>query len=483
MNHTLHICTKDLRRLRLPVGLFLALLAVFIVMDVRYVPGPDAPLEIPRIAVEVLLVLTTWWIVGAAVQEEPLLGDREFWITRPYRRQELLLAKLLLLTTVITVPLVISDGAILMALKFPLAQNAGGLALRAIANSLWLIVPPFAMAALTRNLTQYAGAWFLIAIYAVAAYQYISSSPFLNTDFAWSVVWVIALVSLVIMMAAAYLEYRGVRAAWCRVIFALALVPPVIPVSWDNALRLQNTFAPPAERTSRISISRDHNRAIHEYGSSESSSQCPEVPVEVKGLEEAWHLVPIGGIAEVFSGTPHTDKTSWLRRKPDGYWQTACGVPNGLHPHYTINFTTVFAVMDEEANQTVEIRDGSVTVPGVGRCDAIPMENSARLLCRAAVHPPSAGTVRPAGEWSPPPFSANTFLDEVDGLREISYFTHSWAPFNVLPGFTPVFQWICRPEENDKWLEPVLKGAFVDLTFLKRRPIAFLKRTYTVQND
>jgi hypothetical protein len=46
----------------------------------------------------VLLVPLSWWLlISRAVQEEKLVGDSQFWITRPYEWEKLLSAKLLFL--------------------------------------------------------------------------------------------------------------------------------------------------------------------------------------------------------------------------------------------------------------------------------------------------------------------------------------------------------------------------------------------------
>jgi hypothetical protein len=150
---------------------------------------------------------------------------------------------------------------------------------------------------------------------------------------------------------------------------------------------------------------------------------------------------------------------SWLHRKDDGYWQTACaGEP--VHGKTAVDLTVVFALTTEEPRNNVEIRQNTVTEPGVGTCRVVQFEREAKLLCSAAVRPPARGTVQ---------------------MSDISYFPHSWAPLGVLPGFSPVFKWFCLPDHGE-YVAPALNGAFVDLSFVKRRPIAFLKRTYTARD-
>ena len=214
MKQSLHIFRKDLLRLRLPALIFTALVLAFVVMDVNYVPGFESYTEVPRAALEVLMTLVAWWLVAAAVHEEPLGGDREFWLTRPYGRGSLLLAKAMVLGVTISLPLLFADCAIVGLQGLPLFSNAGGLALRAVATAIWLILPALAIASLTRDLAQNALVWFLVAIWAIVLVQWKGESPFLNDDYAWNIVWVLAAMSALLMAVTVVLQYRGAGVVW-----------------------------------------------------------------------------------------------------------------------------------------------------------------------------------------------------------------------------------------------------------------------------
>jgi hypothetical protein len=461
MNKAVHILRKDLLRLRLPAMLFVALVVAFVVLDVTYMPGAESATEIPRAAVEVLLVLLAWWLVAGAVHQEPLTGDREFWPTRPYGRGSLLVAKLMVLGVTISLPLLLADCAILGLQGLPVFTNAGGLGLRVVATALWLMVPALALAALTANATQYALGWFLVAVYAVLLVQWKGESPFLNDDYAWNIVWVLAGLSAVILAVCVVLQYRGFGLVRGRVVFAVALLPPMIPVNWDMALGLQRQL-PEAQRAERIQIAADPGRITQVTN---TAADCIDIPVTVTGLEEGWQMVTLGGSAVFRTGSRKMHE-SFLHRKDDGYWQTACaGEP--IHGKTAVDLTVVLALTTEEPRSNVQIRQNVVSEAGVGTCRVVRFEREGSLLCSAAVRPPARGSVQMGKDSG--------------GERDISYFQHSWAPLGVLPGFSPVFKWICLPDHG-AFFGMALNGAFVDLSFVKRRPIAFLKRTYTVRD-
>ena len=61
-----------------------------------------------------LLLLAFWaFLCARLIQAEPIPGDRQFWITRPYEWSSLLGAKLLFVVVCIGIPLLAADASIL----------------------------------------------------------------------------------------------------------------------------------------------------------------------------------------------------------------------------------------------------------------------------------------------------------------------------------------------------------------------------------
>ena len=58
----------------------------------------------------VLLVPLSWWLlISPLVHAEKLVGDRQFWITRPYEWKKLLAAKVLFLIVFLYIPLLLAQ--------------------------------------------------------------------------------------------------------------------------------------------------------------------------------------------------------------------------------------------------------------------------------------------------------------------------------------------------------------------------------------
>ena len=73
------------------------------------------------------LVPVSWWLlISRAVHAEALVGDRQFWITRPYEWKSLLAAKLLFLAIYIYASILLAQCALLRAAGFhPLSYMPG----------------------------------------------------------------------------------------------------------------------------------------------------------------------------------------------------------------------------------------------------------------------------------------------------------------------------------------------------------------------
>lgn len=105
MHLIFHIFKKDVRRLWLGVAIALAIQAAAAWFD-----RGDLQLE-GQLS---LLLLVTWAVLLAlAVHEDPLVSDRQFWITRPARWRVLMGSKLLFAVMVVHLPSFLADVVVL----------------------------------------------------------------------------------------------------------------------------------------------------------------------------------------------------------------------------------------------------------------------------------------------------------------------------------------------------------------------------------
>jgi len=101
MNQILNIFRKDTRRFWPEIVLSLVITAAFaLIYPVQWLPGTGERVRELQYLASVFtgLVPVSWWLlIGRVVHAETLVGDRQFWITRPYEWKKLLGAKVLFL--------------------------------------------------------------------------------------------------------------------------------------------------------------------------------------------------------------------------------------------------------------------------------------------------------------------------------------------------------------------------------------------------
>jgi hypothetical protein len=151
-----HILKKDLRRLAVPLAVSTALLTALTVLDAwRY----DYQAGLAETVLNLLVPLSWAVLIALAVQLEPLTSDTAFWLTRPYRRTSLLLAKVAFAVLVVHIPLAVSHAAILSSHGF--APWHGELWWKQITVAAAVTVPSLAIASVTSTLAGFG--WCAIA--------------------------------------------------------------------------------------------------------------------------------------------------------------------------------------------------------------------------------------------------------------------------------------------------------------------------------
>jgi hypothetical protein len=130
MSQILNIFRKDARHHWPEILLSWALVAVYVwdqprkwanqTIHIRFVAGLLNILP-------ALMILCWAFLIARVVQGESLVGDRQFWITRPYEWHKLFAAKLLAIVAFIHIPLFVGQIVLLKLGNFPVASSLKGL--------------------------------------------------------------------------------------------------------------------------------------------------------------------------------------------------------------------------------------------------------------------------------------------------------------------------------------------------------------------
>jgi hypothetical protein len=234
MRVMLHTFAKDLRRLW-PAIAALTLLFGLLVREERW---RGDQMVLPTEAWLNILVSGAWACLAAlAVLEEPLVGDRHFWMTRPHPRHWLLLAKLAFALITLHLPLFLADVYVLSARGFSPAAHLDDLLLRQALFLAALTLPALGVAALVRSFTHFVIALFVVGALLVALdgqrYGYQLVSPWRESLVRWLLGG-----GAVIVLVGQYLKRRVATARAVGIVAALAaaLVSAYLPLRAEYAV-------------------------------------------------------------------------------------------------------------------------------------------------------------------------------------------------------------------------------------------------------
>ncbi len=179
MQPILHILWKDARHLWKEVAVTWALLAFLTHLDAsRGGYTPDSA----EGWLNLLLPLAWCYLTALCVLQDAIPGERQFWLTFPYRRDMLFCAKLLFVAACIHAPYLVSNAVVLEARGFHPLQFIQDLLQKQFFLLLFLTLPSLALASIARNAAQFVALAISIAGTAIlvagnGAVSAISSQP------------------------------------------------------------------------------------------------------------------------------------------------------------------------------------------------------------------------------------------------------------------------------------------------------------------
>jgi hypothetical protein len=121
MMQSLHILRKDIRHLWADLSLYVALLiASSVMIPMTWDGGATAniPLHIFAGLLKIMIPILWLVIIARLIHDESLVGDAQFWITRPYKWTSLLGAKLLFILLCVALPFSLCQWSIVLQAGF-----------------------------------------------------------------------------------------------------------------------------------------------------------------------------------------------------------------------------------------------------------------------------------------------------------------------------------------------------------------------------
>ncbi|HWG19629.1 MAG TPA: hypothetical protein VG225_03800 [Terracidiphilus sp.] len=426
----LHILLKDLRRHRWEILLFVAIVAAWAWQQTHRFYW----LEVHAKELLVIVMFVLWFFLTIrGVQGESLVGDREFWPTRPYRTWQLFLAKAAFLVLCLNVPLFLAQLYLLAHAGIPLSPSLlPGLLFLQLEFAWCCTLPAAALAAVTDSIVQWVLSIVAMLIFGLA----VSWLPWnsLSATFAGTeqlATWCGIIVIGLALLAALIWQYSHRRSGPARIVIAAAVVvvPLCIAFASTKLARLLAYTAPNGLPPVSLSLAPANQRTYTRTDGFGTATL--QVPVYAASIP-ADTLVVIEGTRFHFTGNDGWDsKTAWataaiVLSSQSSTAELSFPVPKSTadqirRTHATIQAEIEMAVYHISAPYTIDTTPAHFKIPHVASCTLWSLESQifrfSRLDCVAPLRMPDVYVTRldssentcsqlnrqprlPAGHWA-----------------------------------------------------------------------------------
>lgn len=477
MRQALHILRKDLRGHWYEIAVTLAVTAAFAFTGAAQAAFWRQGGESHGIAFSLILFLLplTWWaLIARVIHSEALPGDKQFWLTRPYQRGSLLLAKTLLILLCVNLPMLFADTIIVTAYGFPLSQVLPGLAWSQVLLTAVFLLPVAALSAITTGLVQLLLALSTIAV-PMLAWALITPGMMISRSW-FTLEWVRTYFDVMVAAMAALViliwQYARRKTASTRSIAVAAVILIMVDLAiipWTAAFWVQSKLSKQDFDESGIQVAFNAKRKWAATAGAETDGVRLNIPLRVEGTPSGTYAEPEGLTATFIA----PDGTTW--RTPDE--PRANVTSEGQLTSLRIKLDKTFYERVKDAPVTVRgalyltvFGNGRTTrltswnqsqdVPGAGRCMATQSPNgqSYFLLCDSAFRAPKDFV---SAEW----------VNLEKGAQLIRPF--SCSPFPADLGINPIYQYSTYF---------VLQGPVSAVDVTTTEPLAFIRRGFELKD-
>ena len=423
MNQVLHILRKDIRHLWPWIVAVFIMVAIHAQFDVRTIPVNTLEAARDKAVLQILnmlLPLGIAFLVANLVFEEPLPGDRQFWIVRPYDWRKLLASKALFIVLFVNVPLFFSDCYILATQSFPVLGVLQDLLLRQIFLTMFFVLPSLVIASVTIGVGQFVFGWLTVLLALICqllvARRHPAGETQINLDIPACFIVLILTSCGVILWQYARRRTNSARLVLLVIVCSwLPLMRGISPLSGSIVPRSihQAAFGPSAVR-----LDYDAQRKPEypwRFVDTEHSHDVAYLPLAVTGLPSQALLRGTAGITIESGGRPWPRSGSLVAgtlENIDGeYWQTITVYGHSLNrlPRESADFHLSLDLepVTDQPQKSVPIEQRAFVVPGFGQCRASGDAYDPRFTCRLGLDSATEMTVRlqPLEERRPLPDS------------------------------------------------------------------------------
>jgi hypothetical protein len=440
MSQTIHIFKKDVRRFSWEIVLSLLLLALYGWCQPASWESPEAFLMkhgqsgnfryMGSILLGPLMIL--WWMVMLVriVQEEAPAGDRQFWVTRPYRWPNLFAAKALLFLLMVNIPLFLVQLCLLAAAGFPPLYSLGRLFVLHLTLTT-LLLPVGALAVIAGGRTQLSRAAIVVLIFLII-WVFAGSTGFdmvifpvasKATPWDWAGRLLLICIPLVVILRQ-YALRKTAQARWillggALVITALSFAQPRGTLNeaeypllsacsgHDFQVKMQkpaesshNDFVPATSREVWVSLplySEDVAPGnVVQVVAFKATFEAPDGARWSSDWQSEYAVIQAEP-AQAQNSSAKTDRKFPITFQMDkGFFE------RNKNSAVNIHLVTAATLFRDHESPTIVHADGEFAIPGVGTC-TLTQESLFRVWCRSTLAPlPMLGVTSRSFKKCPP---------------------------------------------------------------------------------
>jgi hypothetical protein len=450
-NQIFHILRKDVHQHWREIVLSFALIVAYGWHEAtRSLTSADMPDAFSFLwqMLPLLLVLSWALLILRGSYAECLVGDRQFWVTRPYQWKQLLAAKVLFVAVFINVPLFILQVFLLWMAGYAPTTHLSGLLGLQLLWVLFLILPMATLAAVTASLGQFMLSMLCVWLYLIAVGSLSSFVPAAGVSGVNSVPgWLCILAVVGIGLAVVLWQYSRRKTAPSRILLLCAgAVVPIIAFVTPHRILIERAY-PQATAGQQLPVQLAFDPAkpaSDEGGYPEKNKVHIRIPLLVSGIATGNIVTAAGRTVSIqapggqhWSSGWHNSSESFLPNRQHD--QTTITMDRDLFER--VKFTPAkvritYALEPAHARETIRtVPQGSqFTLPGEGRCSFSPLSSemiwcvfplkaqhilvsvkSDEITCaqRQNETPLPAGTTGYGWIWSSAPFGAEFSISPV----------------------------------------------------------------------
>jgi hypothetical protein len=373
------------------------------------------------------LLPVSWWIlITRVVQGERLVGDRQWWITKPYEWRQLLAAKAMFMAVFVVAPFVVAQCVLLEEAGFRWFDYLPGLGFNLALVIGLMMVPAVALATVTSGFgkTMLAAMGCVILFTVVAVFAVMTETggmtPYTNH--------ISMLVILCFCAGAVVLQYARRMAGRSRLLLAAGLVlVGAVQFMLSSPAAIAKAYPEPANAGDRLQVALDPRGGYSPPSLAGNGKVGVAVPLTFSGIADGSAVRVDGVEAAIETQDGKKWASSWIPISGAlalaGKSNTGLSIQMGRRffneaqsQRVTLRMKLALTMLEAGEDQRIVMTGSDFAVRGVGICsleggESAPIAEMQKVTCRMAMREPQLTYV--SVRWAEVPCA--TGPDEIAG--------------------------------------------------------------------